>query len=111
MYNSIQYFTEKVIPQIEKKREKFMENPTELGSIVVELKEILSEFECCILSEMLTDCNTALENSLGKQRREKSTLADKRQGRTKPANNAGNGAFYSYQIYTKRNRRNSVSFR
>lgn len=63
MYNSIQYFTEKVIPQIEKKREKFMENPTELGSIVVELKEILSEFECCILSEMLTDCNTALENS------------------------------------------------
>ncbi len=55
MYNSIQYFTEKVIPQIEKKREKFMENPTELGSIVVELKEILSEFECCILSEMLTE--------------------------------------------------------
>ena len=84
-----------------------MENPTELGSIVVELKEILSEFECCILSEMLTDC----KYSLGKQRREKSTLADKRQGRTKPANNAGNGAFYSYQIYTKRNRRNSVSFR
>ena len=40
-----------------------MENPTELGSIVVELKEILSEFECCIISEMLTDCNTALENS------------------------------------------------
>lgn len=40
-----------------------MENPTELGSVVVELKEILSEFECCILSEMLTDCNTALENS------------------------------------------------
>ena len=63
MYNSIQYFTEKVIPKIENKREKFMENPTELGSIVVELKEILSEFECCILSEMLTDCNTALENS------------------------------------------------
>lgn len=29
MYNSIQYFTEKVISQIEKKREKFMENPTE----------------------------------------------------------------------------------
>ena len=40
-----------------------MENPTELGSIVVELKEVLTEFGCCILSEMLTDCNTALENS------------------------------------------------
>lgn len=63
MYNSIQYFIEKVIPQIEKKREKFMENPTELGSIVVELKEVLMEFGCCILSEMLNDSNTALENS------------------------------------------------
>ena len=56
MYNSIQYFTEKVIPQIEKKREKFMENPAEFGSVVVELKELLNEFGCSILSEMLTDC-------------------------------------------------------
>ena len=63
MYNSIQYFTEKVIPQIEKKREKFMENPAEFGSVVVELKELLNEFGCSILSEMLTDCNTALESS------------------------------------------------
>ena len=39
MYNSIQYFTEKVIPKIENKREKFMENPTELGSIQKETGE------------------------------------------------------------------------
>lgn len=29
--------TEKVIPQIEKKREKFTENPIEFGSIVMEV--------------------------------------------------------------------------
>lgn len=63
MYNSIQYFVEKVIPQIKKKREKFMENPAEFGNVVVELKEVLTEFGCCILSEMLNDSNTALENS------------------------------------------------
>ena len=39
MYNSIQYFIEKVIPKIENKREKFMENPTELGSIQKETGE------------------------------------------------------------------------
>lgn len=39
MYDSIQYFTEKVIPKIENKREKFMENPTELGSIQKETGE------------------------------------------------------------------------
>ena len=39
MYNSIQQFTEKVIPKIENKREKFMENPTELGSIQKETGE------------------------------------------------------------------------
>lgn len=63
MYNSIQYFVEKVIPQIEEKREKFMKKPTEFGSVVVELKEVLDEFGCCILSDMLNDSNTALENS------------------------------------------------
>ena len=51
MYNSIQYFVEKVIPQIEEKREKFMKKPTEFGSVVVELKEVLDEFGCCILSD------------------------------------------------------------
>ena len=29
-----------------------MENPTEFGNVVVELKEVLTEFGCCILSEM-----------------------------------------------------------
>lgn len=47
MYNSIQYFVEKVIPQIEEKREKFMKKPTEFGSVVVELKEVLDESTGC----------------------------------------------------------------
>ena len=46
MYNSIQYFVEKVISQIEKKREKFMENPTEFGNVVVEFKEVLTGCRC-----------------------------------------------------------------
>ena len=58
---------------------------------------------------LIGDIN-GLQYSLGKQRREKNDLADKRQGRTKSANNTWNVAFYPYQIYAKRDKRSSISF-
>ena len=66
--HSIQYFVENGIPKLEKNQKSFMENPSNLGEWIKEVKRILMEFGCQIVSEMLEECNTMLEES-GKCRR------------------------------------------
>lgn len=64
MYYSIQYFVEYGIPELEKSKKRFMEDPSHLGEHAVRVKQIMLELGCQILSEMLEECNTMLENSI-----------------------------------------------
>lgn len=64
MYNSIQYFVKYGIPQLEENQKNFMENPSLLGECVVRVKQILLELGCQIVSEMVEECNTMLEDSV-----------------------------------------------
>lgn len=64
MYNSIQHFVEYGIPQLEENQKIFMENPSRLGECAVRVKEIMLGLGCQILSEMMEECNTMLEDSV-----------------------------------------------
>lgn len=64
MYNSIQHFVEYGIPQLEENQKAFMENPSLLGECAVRVKQIMLELGCQILSEMVEECNTMLEDSV-----------------------------------------------
>lgn len=64
MYNSIQYFVEYGIPQLEENKKTFMENPSLLGECAVQVKQIMLELGCQILSEIVEECNTMLEDSV-----------------------------------------------
>ncbi len=63
MYNSIQYFVEYGIPQLEENKKTFMENPSLLGACAGRVKQIMLELGCQILSEMVEGYNTMLEES------------------------------------------------
>lgn len=63
MKNSIQYFTEKGIPELEKIKLNFMENPTTFDKRVKEVPQVLLRLACCIICEWLEECNTLLESS------------------------------------------------
>ena len=64
MYNSIQHFVENGIPQLEENQKKFMENPSSFEECVVRVKHVMFELGCQIISEMLEECNTMLEDSM-----------------------------------------------
>ena len=64
MYNSIQYFVKYGIPQLEENQKTFMENPSLLGECAVQVKQIMLELGCQILSEIAEECNTMLEDSV-----------------------------------------------
>lgn len=64
MYKSIQHFVENGIPQLEEIQKNFMENPSFLGEYAVQMKQIILELGCRILSEMVEECNTMLEDSV-----------------------------------------------
>ena len=64
MYNSIQHFVKYGIPQLEETQKTFMENPSLLGECAVQVKQIMLELGCQILSEIVEECNTMLEDSV-----------------------------------------------
>lgn len=64
MYNSIQHFVEYGIPQLEENQKTFMEDPSLLGEYAVQVKKVMQEFGSQILSEMVEECNTMLEDSV-----------------------------------------------
>lgn len=47
MKNSIQYFTEKGIPELEKIKINFMETPAMFDKCVKEVLQVLLRFACC----------------------------------------------------------------
>ena len=63
MKNSIQYFTEKGIPDLEKIKINFMENPAMFDKCVKEVLQIVLQTACCFVCEWLEECNTFLESS------------------------------------------------
>lgn len=64
MYKSIQHFVENGIPQLEEIQKTFMETPSLLGECTVQVKQIMLEWGCQIVSEMVEECNTMLEDSV-----------------------------------------------
>ncbi len=64
MNNSIQYFLENGIPGLEKIKKDFFTNPMYFDEYIEEVKNIVLDFGCHIISEVLEECNTLLEESL-----------------------------------------------
>lgn len=64
MNNSIQYFLEKGIPELEKNKKDFFNDPACFDGYIEKVKNILMDFGCHIISEALEECNTLLEESL-----------------------------------------------
>ena len=64
MKNSIQYFIEKGIPELEKIERNFMENPIQFDECVKEVESVFLKIACCFVSECLEECNRLLESSL-----------------------------------------------
>ena len=56
MKNSIQYFTEKGIPELEKIEINFMETPAMFDKCVKEVLQVLLRFACCLICEWLEEC-------------------------------------------------------
>jgi len=63
------------IPQLEKTLKNFMENPSKMELCVFHIKEIVMELGCEILSEIMDECNTMLEDSA--KRREHWRIKDR----------------------------------
>lgn len=63
MKNSIQYFTENGIPELEKIKINFMKNPAMFDQYIEEVRKVFLQTACILISEWLEDCNTLLENS------------------------------------------------
>lgn len=64
MNNSIQYFLENGIPGLEKIKKDFFTNPICFDEYIENVKNIVLDFGCHIISEALEECNTLLEESL-----------------------------------------------
>jgi len=64
MNNSIQYFLENGIPGLEKIKKDFFTNAMYFDEYIEEVKNIVLDFGCHIISEVLEECNTLLEESL-----------------------------------------------
>ncbi len=77
MNKSIQYFLEKVIPQLEKIYEMFMKNPKELTKAVDEIHAAMLHLGTQFVAEMLEDCDDLLRES--QIRKEKWTVKENSQ--------------------------------
>lgn len=64
MKNSIQYFTENGIPELEKIKLYFLENPAMFDKCVDEVWKVFLQTACYLISGWLEECNILLENSL-----------------------------------------------
>lgn len=64
MKNSIQYFTENGIPELEKIKLNFLENPAMFDKCVDEVWKVFLQTACYFICGWLEECNTFLENSL-----------------------------------------------
>ena len=64
MNNSIQYFLENGIPGLEKIKKDFFTNPMCFDEYIENVKNIVLDFGCHIISEALEECNTLLEESM-----------------------------------------------
>jgi len=64
MKNSIQYFTENGIPELEKIKLNFMENPAAFDQCVNKAWKVFLKTACCFISGWLEECNMLLENSM-----------------------------------------------
>ena len=64
MYHRIQHFVENGISELEKIQKLFMENPSRLEECTVHVKQTMLELGCGMLSEMVEECSTMLEESL-----------------------------------------------
>ena len=64
MRNSIQYFTENGIPELEKIKLNFLENPAMFDKCVDKVCKVFLQTACCLICGWLEECNTFLENSL-----------------------------------------------
>lgn len=63
MKNSIQYFTENGIPELEKIKINFIKNPGMFDQYVEEVQNVFLSMACIVISEWLEEFNTLLENS------------------------------------------------
>ncbi len=64
MNNSIQYFLENGIPELEKIKKDFLSNPGHFDEYIEKVKGIMLDFGCHIIPGVLEECNTLLEESL-----------------------------------------------
>ena len=64
MNNSIQYFLENGIPELEKIKKDFLSNPKHFDGYIEKVKGIMLDFACHIISGVLEGCNALLEESL-----------------------------------------------
>ncbi len=64
MNNSIQYFLENGIPKLEKTKKDFFTNPVCFDEYIENVKNIVLDFGCHIISEALEECNTLLEENM-----------------------------------------------
>ena len=63
MNNSIQYFLENGIPELEKIKKDFLSNPGHFDEYVEKVRGSMLDFACHIISEVLEECNALLEGS------------------------------------------------
>ena len=64
MNNSIQYFLENGIPELEKIKKDFLSSPGHFDEYVEKVRDTMLDFACHIISEVLEECNALLEESL-----------------------------------------------
>jgi len=64
MNNSIQYFLENGIPELEKIKKDFLSNSGHFDGYMEKVNGTMLDFGCRIISEVLEECNTLLEESL-----------------------------------------------
>lgn len=64
MKTSIQHFSEKGIPQLQEMIKDFIKNPAYLAQFAENVRKIVLELGCSIISETLDECNLMLENSV-----------------------------------------------
>ena len=95
MLNSIQHFVKNGIPQLEESQKNFMQDPAHLDQFVNQVKQMVLELGCHIVSETLEECNLMLEESIKrriywhiKDRTERTLLTS-----------IGMVRFYSYPLY------------
>ena len=64
MYYSIQDFIENGIANLEECEKSLMKNPLNWTDQILGIQQILRKFGAAVISELLEECNTILENSI-----------------------------------------------